>query len=293
MRAQSIVRQIGKGCRDQIHPARFRAFAEVVEAATRSKRLTLTALGGAVRSTALVRHRIKKVDRLLGNTKLQKERLYWFKALIARLARGQRRLIVLVDWTQIRGDFWALVASVPFGGRSIPIFAQAYEHDQLGAAEAHLAFLNELRQIVPRDCRAVIIADGGFRSPFFRACEAVGMDFVIRLRNQKSVAMFEWGVRVKFAKLFERATTIAQCLGDGRPYVTRACPTFHAPAPPRSTPHVHAARLRHTPPHPAPAPRARSTRMPHAPEPRSRAKPSHCVPRAHLSLNHETAIGLT
>ena len=191
---------------------------------------------------------------------------------------------------------------MPFGGRSIPIFAQAYEHDQLGAAEAHFAFLNELRQIVPRDCRAVIIADGGFRSPFFRACEAVGMDFVIRLRNQKSVAMFEWGVRVKFAKLFERATTIAQCLGDGRPYVTRACPTFHAPAPPRSTPHVHAPRLRHTFHASAPrlrtplAPRARSTphvHAPHAPEPRSRAKPSHCVPRAHLSLNHETAIGLT
>ncbi len=77
-----------------------------------------------------------------------------------RLARGQRRPFVLVDWTQIRGDFSALVASVPFSGRSIPIFAQAYEHGQLGATEAHLAFLNELRQIVPRDCRAVIIADG-------------------------------------------------------------------------------------------------------------------------------------
>src|SRR3954470_20537438 len=46
------------------------------------------------------------------------------------------------------------------------------------------------------------------------------MDFVIRLRNQKSVAMFDRGVRVKFAKLFERATAVAQCLGDGRPYVS-------------------------------------------------------------------------
>ena len=220
MRAESIVRQIGKGCRDQIHPARFRAFTEVVEAASRSKRLTLTALGRAVRCTALVRHRIKKVDRLLGNPKLRKERLLWFKALVARLARGQRRLVVLVDWTQIRGEFWALVASVPFGGRSIPILAQAYTHDQLGAQEAHLAFLHDLRQVVQRDCRAVIVADGGFRSPFFRACEAVGMDFVIRLRNQKSVAMFEWGVRIKFAKLFESATALAQCLGDGRPYVS-------------------------------------------------------------------------
>src|SRR3954466_547252 len=44
VRAGRVVRQIGKGCRDQIHPARFRAFAEVVGAATRSKRPTLTAL---------------------------------------------------------------------------------------------------------------------------------------------------------------------------------------------------------------------------------------------------------
>ena len=99
MHARNIVRQIVKDCRGGIHPARVRAFTEVVEAATRSKRLTLTALGRAVRCTALVRHRIKKVDRLLGNPKLSRERLRWFKGLTLRVARGQKRLVVLVDWT--------------------------------------------------------------------------------------------------------------------------------------------------------------------------------------------------
>lgn len=219
MRTIKIIQRVCGNCREIIHPARFRAVTQVVEAATVARKLTLTGLARAMRSSALVRHRIKKVDRLLGNPKVQAERLHWFRALAERLSYGQRRLVVLLDWTQIHGDFWALVASVPSQGRSIPVLAQAHEHSEVGSPQVHQQFLFALRRILPRTCRPVIVADGGFRSPFFLACMDASMDFVVRLRNERSVAAID-GSQIKFSDLFQRATRVAQCLGEARPYAS-------------------------------------------------------------------------
>lgn len=122
------------------------------------------------------------------------------------LLAGQKQLVVLADWGQIRGDFCALVASVPFGGWSISILARSYRHDQWGGRDEQKQFLDELRQIVPRGCRRHHRGRRLSLAVLPRLREA-GIDFVVRLRNQESVAMFEWGVRVKFAKRFERAMT--------------------------------------------------------------------------------------
>ncbi len=219
MRAMTIIQRVFGKCRGNMHRARFRAVAQVTEGAMLSRKLTVTGIGRAIRSPALVRHRIKQVDRLLSNPKLQTERLLWFKALAERLSYGQRRLIVLLDWTQVHGDLWALTASVPFGGRSVPVLAEAHDQSETGSPGIHRWFLCCLRRLIPSTCRPVIVADGGFRSPFFNACLATGVDFVIRLRNERSVAYLH-GEQVAFSTLFERATLVPQCLGLARPYAT-------------------------------------------------------------------------
>ena len=49
-----------------IHPTRLRALLTAVETAVHHQRLTLTELGRGLQGSALVKHNIKRIDRLLG-----------------------------------------------------------------------------------------------------------------------------------------------------------------------------------------------------------------------------------
>ena len=136
--------------------------ARVVEGITLSQRLSVTAVGRARPGRQKARHGIKAVDRLLSNAKLQREQRVWWTALARRLVKAERRMLVLLDWTQLHGELWALVAAVAFRGRSLPVLAQSYAEAELGSQERHEEFLWKLRQILPARCQPVIVADGGF-----------------------------------------------------------------------------------------------------------------------------------
>ena len=141
------------------------------------------------------------------------------------LVRVEKRVVVLIDWTQIHGELWALTASVPFLGSAIPILSRSYTEKELGSREAQTRFLDELKQILPRGARPIIVADGGFRSPFFSACFYREIYYVIRLRNDRCVV--EFGLkgtreyeRPNLDQLFARATNHARCLGGGLRYAS-------------------------------------------------------------------------
>jgi len=209
---------------NDVHAKRLAAVVDVVEAMTFAKHLTLTSIGRAMRGRTSARHNIKKADRLLGNWRLHREVVLFYRTLARRLVRANTRAIVLIDWTQIHGDYWALTASVPFLGRSIPILSRTHLAHEIGARTAHAAFLADLKKVLPEGSKPVLVADGGFRSPFFNACEDAQFHYVIRLRNDRALARFglykgaEDYEEPRFGELFERATEKAQCLGIGRPY---------------------------------------------------------------------------
>src|SRR5512138_2104848 len=161
-----MVQQLCESCSGQVHSARFRAVVRVVEGITLSQRLSVTAIGRVRPGNQKARHGIKAVDRLLSNAKLQREQRAWWSALARRLLKAERRVLVLLDWTQIQGEMWALVAAVPFRGRSLPLLAQSYPASEVGSRERQIEFLWRLRQVLPEQCQPIIVADGGFRSPF-------------------------------------------------------------------------------------------------------------------------------
>src|SRR5262245_13491106 len=97
-----------------------------VEALIAGGELALTAIGRCLDSSALPKHRIKRMDRLLGSYRMQAETLVWYRALAQRLLRRTRRPIVLIDWTQTVEDCYALVAAVPFEGRAIPVYSEVH-----------------------------------------------------------------------------------------------------------------------------------------------------------------------
>lgn len=224
MRAETIVRDLIAGAGREIHASRLATVVGVVGAMVHAKHLSLTSIGRALRGTS-GRHGIKRVDRLLGNPRLHRELVVLYRCLARYLVNAKGRAVVLIDWTQLHGEFWALTASVPFLGRSIPILSRSYTEEQLGSREAQESFVRELREVLPKEAKPVIVADGGFRSPFFEACFRNAFYYVIRLRNDCSVV--EFGLRgtreyerTAFNQLFSRATKKARCLGGGLPYAS-------------------------------------------------------------------------
>ncbi|MDB4998131.1 MAG: Transposase, family [Myxococcaceae bacterium] len=220
MRAIDIVRRLCAPCLQQVHATRFKAVMRGLEAMLLAQRLSVTSVGRAVRGKHLARHGIKMMDRLVGNPRLFRERRIWFGELARILIGAQRRVVVLVDWTQLHGDAWALVAAVPYLGRAVPVFSESHDKSRGGMTSVEEEFLKTLRTLLPPHCQPVIVADGGFRSPFIRACQNLGLEFVIRLRNEQGVALFGADERRTFTALFDSAADSDQCLGEARPYAT-------------------------------------------------------------------------
>jgi hypothetical protein len=127
------------------------------------------------------------MDRLLGNPHLVSELPLFYRAMAAVLLRGNRRPVVVVDWTEWREGFHALTAAVPVGGKCIPIFAQVYPERRLASARAHLAFLRALARVLPPGAVPIIVTDGGFKNGWMDAVERLGWDYVGRVRGNTCV----------------------------------------------------------------------------------------------------------
>jgi hypothetical protein len=129
--------------------------------------------------------------------------------------KGQSRPIVLVDWTDLGRGLSALRAAVAIPGRSLPIYEEVHPKSKEGNRRVHDRFLQSLK-MVTSGTRPILVADAGFRTPFFWACASAGFDFVIRLRGDGIVRFRTDPVR--FRTLWKRASTRPQCLGLGKPH---------------------------------------------------------------------------
>jgi hypothetical protein len=97
-----------------------------------------------------------------------------------------------------------------------------HPYDKLANRTVQHRFLDQLKAKLPADCVPIIIADAGFRVPFFRYVEALGWHWLGRIRNRDFVmwegAPFEW---IPAKSLYDLATPWVQDLGDAQ-WVRRA-----------------------------------------------------------------------
>lgn len=234
MRASGIVRQICRSVLVEVHAARVAVVLAAVDALVRGGRLALTALGQRLESSALVKHRVKRIDRLLGNTHMHQELPLWYAALAQRLLGQARRPVVLIDWTQTVGKFNALVAAVPFAGRAVPIYAEVHPSSDYNSRKVHKRFLERLACVLPKQAKPIIVTDAGFRTPFFRKVMDMHWDFVIRLRGRGVLRQLGSGGgktripdrRLRFDEAFAMAIDRPQRLGRWCPYKTVGNPVI-------------------------------------------------------------------
>ena len=80
-----------------MHAARWCALRNVVVSAVNGHALGLVALAVGTPRTTKVRHRVKCVDRLLGNPNLEAHRFDLYTALARQWLTGLPQLLIVVD----------------------------------------------------------------------------------------------------------------------------------------------------------------------------------------------------
>lgn len=174
-----------------VRRSRLSALACICAGAMKLKGVGVLALGRAMDGPTTAKHRIKRVDRFLGNEQLE---VFEISKTLFNVLRSQDKCpVVLVDWTD-RKTFEQLVFSITKDGRSMPFLAvtikSTHLNDEMEGVKirAEQEALEQLRVMCPSNVRPIIIADRGFgNARWIGDVQKWGWSFVQRLSKQHYV----------------------------------------------------------------------------------------------------------
>jgi hypothetical protein len=201
----------------QVHKTRLKSLMTICKATISGNKLYLTALGRAISNENKECSNIQKVDRLLGNGVLLRERDDFYKVMLSTLIQEQTIPWIHIDWTCINPvtNLYALRASASMPGRTIVIYEKCYPKKQENNPVTHKEFLNKLKSLLPKSVKPVIVTDAGFRAEWFAYILQLGWDFVGRLRNRNAVWIGDTHDWCLSSSYFEQATSKPTYLGQG------------------------------------------------------------------------------
>jgi len=208
---------LGGRCPD-IHAARMNVCYLAVQSLVQGAKATVTSLGRGLSGTAYDKHKIKRIDRLLSNQFLHQELTTFYSALTDTLLKDLPEPIILIDWSPLCADqSWQLLrAALPVGGRSLTLYEEVHPRTKLGNRRIQHQFLNQLAALIPTHCRPIVVADSGFRTPFYRYVEkTLQWHWVGRIRSRDFISFNAASDRWFSAKsLYAKATTKAKYVGQ-------------------------------------------------------------------------------
>lgn len=212
---QLLHKLISKSC-PTIHVNRLSCLMYATEGLLEGNKLTLVNIGRNIPGTARVKNKIKRCDRLLGNSHLLDEKILIYQALTKAIISPASRPIILIDWSGATpcGAFHMIRASIPINGRSLTIYEEVYPENKKDSPKSNKIFLKNLARILPLDCSPIIVTDAGFRNPWFKEILKMGWDYVGRVRNStkaKEITKNTWDA---CKDLYKKATLKAQFLGE-------------------------------------------------------------------------------
>ncbi|MGH8370286.1 MAG: IS4 family transposase, partial [Gammaproteobacteria bacterium] len=117
-----------------MHKRRREAVAAAVDAVLQGAAINITEMGRGLGSTSRIKHRVKRIDRLVGNRLLNSEREWFYRAMIQRLLSHCSQPVILVDWSDFSVDRQQqlLRASLPVGGRGVTLYEELHSYQKLG-----------------------------------------------------------------------------------------------------------------------------------------------------------------
>ncbi len=222
MHAEKLLHKRLRDALPDLHLYRLQSLVAAVGGLLRGQQLWSSGLGRHLGGQVSEKHKVKRVDRLLGNAQLHLERRSVYQWM-ARLLLGQcRHPCVIIDWTDADKNqkLFILRAAVAVGGRALPLYEAV--HERCHNAEDTGAFLNHLAALLPPECCPIIVTDAGFRRPWFKAVEALGWYYVGRVRNRDHLRFPGETATFPAKDLYPRATATPRDLGPVA--LTRSAP---------------------------------------------------------------------
>ena len=217
MQAQQVLHKLAMNTCPNMHKTRRDALQAIVEAALVGRRLTVTDLGRSIQSGTSHKHNIKRADRLLSNRHLGREGIEIGRVLCQRLIGSRTRPTVLIDWSDMDEykQHFVLRAAIALDGRSLPLYEEVHTIKTKEKLSTHEQFLKQLSAIIPAGCRPILVTDAGFRTTWFKLVEALGWDWVGRVRNRHYMRWTSGGHWFDAKQCYQRASARPKCLGEG------------------------------------------------------------------------------
>lgn len=212
---QLLHKILSKSC-SRIHSKRLASLVSATQGLLNCSKLTLVNIGRHLQGSQLVKHKIKQIDRLLGNEHLYSERETIYHCLTSLLISSHSKPLILVDWSGVThcGAYHMIRAGIPQDGRLLTLYEEVYPEKEKDSRKANQTFLQNLAKVLPIGCRPIIVTDAGFRNPWFREVLRLGWDFVGRVRNKTQVCekgQNRWAI---CKELYKKATLKAQYIGE-------------------------------------------------------------------------------
>jgi hypothetical protein len=189
MRDIQILQQTLEEHCPNIHKKRLISLMLATKSVLDGADLTLTKLGRNLDTNTSVKHAIKRVDRLLGNKQLHREKQDIYKWHCRLIASANPCPVVLVDWSDVREQLRCMTirASIALHGRAVNLYEQVFEYKDYNSPRSHQIFLDNLATILPVDSTPIIVSDAGFRNTWFRQVEDKGWFWLVRVRGEVSI----------------------------------------------------------------------------------------------------------
>lgn len=183
---------------DALHAKQLEAMTTTLEGTLESGRLSITAVGRALGEMCgeQPKHHVKKVDRFIGNDKIDDHQLQqrWARQVIG----GLTRVVVAIDWTDFDDDGQAVIAISAIGdkGRATPLVWETVEKSKLKKNRNRLETLviERLHEAVDESVEVILLADRGFGDvERYAQLQNLGWYFVIRFRAAVHMALTDDG----------------------------------------------------------------------------------------------------
>lgn len=168
--------------------SRAKTLSAIVSGAMRMQGTGVLALGRAMGGDVAAKHRIKRVDRFLGNEQVEIGAVH--EAMFHQFRPHDEPVVVLADWTD-RHPFQQLVLALPRDGRAIPFYSiTVHKGDGSGdydglMIQAEAQAMEALSKMCGHSIRPIIIADRGFgNTRWLGDIQNRGWFFVQRISRQ-------------------------------------------------------------------------------------------------------------
>jgi hypothetical protein len=181
--------------------------------------------------TTSVKHAVKRVDRFLGNGRIDLE--VACGDLIAQVVGTAAAVFLTLDWTDLKTPdhaYQTLSCHVRAHGRAIPIaWTTVRKTDLTDQMRAHaIALCQRVARLLPPGCHPILLADRGFAATtLFRTLDALGWDWIIRSKGSVQVQLSGqapwrglWTLRGRLPGVVDEPVTYGK-RAEGGPYAGR------------------------------------------------------------------------